>query len=364
MKNTAKTIIIILLTCFSILANASQKGTNPITMYDNILNAVKLNSPYANRINFQQLRARGHHFLQGKKALCSATLAAHKFIIPALQQYDKHTSITLNGLGGKACPLPKSLPKENKWQWWSSQPKDLRKRIIHYTSHYHGKALDKIAYIYVPGGFAWQQTQINQLISQGRRAMKLAGAQKSCGAIVDLRFNTGGNNVPMILSLSSILPTQVLFKLGQHMPIKLENSRNMLQQFIPDGDKGKWQTYGKYTGNISLSTNHQPIAILINSFTASSGIMTALALTNVKPHRIFGEPSDSSNSVTQSITLPDGNHINIMVLRVYNSDGHIAPLSLSVNQKSSEKRTDYFDFERDQTILAAQQWLLKQNHCH
>lgn len=85
------------------------------------------------------------------------------------------------------------------------------------------------------------------------------------GLILDLSNNTGGNMIPMIGGLASILPNDTLF----HYTDKYGNKKTITMKNIP--------LEALKISRKTINTKHVPIAIITNHKTASSAEMTFLS---------------------------------------------------------------------------------------
>lgn len=255
-------------------------------------------------------------------------------------------------LGSSSCPAA-PMPEDEGMKKWLSFPENIRKPIVKYSSDFHGNALQgNIGYLYVPAMEAYDPGSINEKVTRGRKALANAKINKSCGLIVDLRFNTGGSLQPMLLTLGGIIPSGQLFSLGKDSPIYLSRNGNMLSITAAQ------ELYGQYSGRLPSNDRNKPIAILINWMTGSSGEMTGLALRdNVVQAKIFGEPSSPTASVNQTFYLLDGNTFNLMVDRVYNKKGKMVSLALPVDKQINDSLQTVFNPDKDETLRAAREWL-------
>lgn len=326
---------------------------NPKELYTEIVHIATENSPYADQINWDELIEQGFNYIGDKNKLCVGTAAAAKFIFPALRNFDKHSFITTEGLGEEDCPLP-PVSHDPKMEEWLDLPYSIRKPIIEYTQQFHGHRIGDVSYLYIPGGFAWEQSEINKIIAEGRKALADSDPKTSKGVIIDLRFNTGGNIVPMLLSISSLLPEGQLFKIGQDITINLSEGNNTLYSEY----RGQREHYGHYDGNTIPNILDKPVVILVNGLTGSSGAITAYTLKTTGESRVLGEASSDSLSVTESFKLMDGNYANIMVQRIYDRDGNLAPLSVTPDTSIPEDYRKVFS-RQDKTINAGVEWIIR-----
>ncbi len=153
----------------------------------------------------------------------------------------------------------------------------------------------------------------------------------------------------MLLTLGGILPEGKVFGLNPKTFVVLSEDGNRLAI----GN----ETYGEYRGEKSTISRNKPVAILTNWITASSAEITALSLMkNIKQSKLFGAETSGSLSTNQSFFLWDSNTLNLMFERIYDSQGHTAPLSLTVDKALPDNLDDIFT-DNDQTIKAAINWI-------
>ncbi|HGC6741675.1 TPA: S41 family peptidase [Streptococcus agalactiae] len=97
------------------------------------------------------------------------------------------------------------------------------------------------------------------------------------GLILDLSNNTGGNMIPMIGGVASILPNDTLFHYTD-----------------------------KYGNKKTINTKHVPIAIITNHKTASSAEMTFLSFKGLPNVKSFGQATAGYTTVNETFMLYDG----------------------------------------------------------
>lgn len=131
-----------------------------------------------------------------------------------------------------------------------------------------------------------------------------AEAATSCGWIVDLRGNTGGNMEPMLAGLSPLLGSG---RVGGFV----DNRGNVTELALQDG--------AVYLGGRStFGTQHSqplkgPVAVLQDGRTASSGEVALLAFYGRRDTRTFGAPSAGLSSANQVRRLYGGTEMLLTV---------------------------------------------------
>jgi hypothetical protein len=322
-----KKILLVLISILFIHNQASAK--TPEEVFIEVLNYSKTSSPFSNQINWDDIQIQGLDFIQGKPAHCAAISAIANILVPPLYKLDHHTFVTVDGLDLNDCHIPIVQDESELMIEWNNLDPTIKNPILSYGEHFHGKRIGEYSYIYVPAGFFWDQKDINKRIKEGRKAFKNAQVDTSKGIILDFRNNYGGNNVPMLLSLSALLPNDVLFKFSPEISISLDNTGNRLIK----EDNHELIEYGRFDSSTIVNKVSKPTVVLINGFTGSSGAITAFTIKNSMPQSLLiGEESSDTLSVNESNRLPDGNYFNLMILRIYNQDNIMAPLKLEVNE--------------------------------
>ncbi|HEY4559428.1 MAG TPA: S41 family peptidase [Lysobacter sp.] len=160
----------------------------------------------------------------------------------------------------------------------------------------------------------WPQATI--AMNELRAALVQATAAGSCGLIVDLRDNTGGNVWPMLAGLAPLYRPGTL-----QTWVDRDGRANAVTfdgEWLRDGDRP-----------IALRLADMPriprppnfIAVLWGEWTASAGELTALALAGRPDVRSFGVPSVGQTSANTSITLSNGGLLALMGKRVRDRSG-------------------------------------------
>lgn len=272
------------------IANPSDKPVPPTktaqAYFQQALKLIKEHHRNRTQVDWAELGPCAQVLLAGAKSP-SDTYQAIRFILDALQE--RHSFLVeLSALpaakaGGTTGIDDKSSPK----------PSMPSSRIVQ----------NRFGYLHLP--------ELNTLGSNGpalgvrytslaRDALLGMDRADLCGWIIDLRGNGGGNMWPMLWGLDPLLgePPFGFF-------------------VLPNSSKQAWI---RSTGNIFPSPNplpksppafalkhsSAPIAVLIGPQTASSGEMTAIALTGRSNTRVFGTPSAGLTTANKAYPLTDG----------------------------------------------------------
>jgi len=159
------------------------------------------------------------------------------------------------------------------------------------------------------------------------------------GWIVDLRHNTGGNMWPMLAGLNPLIKDGVA---GYWVS--------------PIGRKDKWFSSGRGmmgTGEFyKIKKLSSPIAVLIDSFTASSGEMTAISFLSLPNVKTFGQPSAGYTTANSTYPLLNGNILQLATSYAADRKGKVYK-----DKIIPDVLTDTTNPTHDYTIEAAKKWL-------
>jgi carboxyl-terminal processing protease len=199
-------------------------------------------------------------------------------------------------------------------------------------------------YIKVPGIRSFNQQLNNSFRDTIQQLIKKLDTENEITAwVVDLRHNTGGNMWPMVAGLNALIKDGVA---GYWVNVKNKRS--------------EWTSYGRgFMGKdkfYKVKTMSAPIAVLIDSFTASSGEMTAISFIGLRNVKTFGQPSAGFTTSNGTYRLSNG-----AVLQLANSYA-------ADRKKNIYKERIYPDVHikentktADDTLEAALEWVAKES---
>lgn len=212
-----------------------------------------------------------------------------------------------------------------------------------------------IGYLDLPGFLGVGQAA-NQYVQFAQDAIRRVDQTGTCGWIVDLRNNTGGNMWPMLAGVGPILGDGVA---GWFVD--------------PDGVKQAWGYSGgqaQQAGSMIISAESPyhlkhslpPVAVLTSRYTASSGEAITVAFRGRPSTRSFGQPTAGVPTANRAYTLSDGAIMQITVALDADRTGQTYDSSISPDQAVSslprlQPRAD------DQVAQAALTWLHTQGSC-
>lgn len=183
----------------------------------------------------------------------------------------------------------------------------------------------------------------------------LSRPSTTCGYVLDLRGNTGGDMWPMVAGLSPLLgegPVPWMIDRDEK-PV----SYNVLREgeALRFGSGGEPIVIVRADGWVpepSLATF--PVAVLIDDGTMSSGEAVALAFKGRLNTRFFGERTYGAASANQVLTLSDGVKLQVTVAMLTDRTQQTHPLGLTPDDETADGQA---------TEDAAQAWLRSRPEC-
>ena len=162
------------------------------------------------------------------------------------------------------------------------------------------------------GGIGVGQDVPDRYTGTLRTALKAMDDVATCGWIVDLRGNGGGNMWPMLRGLDPLLGKAPFGTFEDVAGNVTYWQRNMGNIFPSPGRIASGSADGPY---FSLRNSRAPLAVLIGPGTASSGEMVAIALVGREGVRLFG--TNSANYVTGNSVFPLSDGASLVVTGTY-----------------------------------------------
>jgi carboxyl-terminal processing protease len=208
-------------------------------------------------------------------------------------------------------------------------------------------------------------------VPQGRRNDKFAqqlqdiicelANEKPCGWIVDLRGNGGGDIWPMIAGIGHLV--------GENPLGGSINGNGEMDFYIYENgfakhlDKnGNKTTYSKVSESTFQGDRYQPLAILIDRGTASSGEGLAIILKGRKNTRSFGEMTYGASTATKGFQLSDNLNMVLAVSSFQDRNGNVYQNGVEPNTMIPIG-TNQLDPNNDPIIEAAINWIINYGVC-
>ena len=190
-----------------------------------------------------------------------------------------------------------------------------------------------------------------------RRILTDLTSQNPQGWIVDLRGNTGGNMWPMMTGIGPIL--------GDGAVGSFVAADGNMTWFYQDGRTGTRNPAGLETVSLSLdeepslrSPSKAPVAILVDSSTASSAEAITIAFHGRPDTRSFGTRTAGKSTAVQPFKLDDGAEIYLTTAIDADRTGKAFPNGFTPDQVVPTSGINIPQPSNDAVIAAAQTWLV------
>ncbi len=178
---------------------------------------------------------------------------------------------------------------------------------------------------------------------------------RTCGYIVDLRGNTGGNVWPMLLGLSGLLGDGSQ-GVSQDAKGKIEAYAALKQgTAVVLAEEGRGATMLAIDGWRSIpALQRAPVAILVDDATASSGEGVAVAFAGRPATRTFGSRTYGVASSNEGFRLPDGTNVVVTTGMMMDRSHRSYSNGIMPDEAVSGEVAP---------VEAAQRWLMTQTGC-
>jgi len=186
-----------------------------------------------------------------------------------------------------------------------------------------------------------------------RRILTDLSAQSPKGWIVDLRGNTGGNMWPMLTGIGPIL--------GEGAVGSFVAADAKMTWFYQGGKTGTRNPAGLETVSLDLQEapvvlSSAPVAVLVDSSTASSAEAITIAFHGRPDTRFFGTRTAGKSTAVQPFKLDDGAEIYLTTAIDADRTGKPFPDGFTPDQIVPSPGA-MPQPNNDQAVLAAQSWL-------
>ena len=187
-----------------------------------------------------------------------------------------------------------------------------------------------------------------------RRILTDLSAQNPKGWIVDLRGNTGGNMWPMLIGIGPVL--------GEGNVGSFVAADGTINWFYQDGKTGTRNSAGLETVSLSLDdapvrvAPSAPVAVLVDSSTASSAEAITIAFHGRPDTRFFGSRTAGKSTAVQPFKMDDGAELYLTTAIDADRSGKAFPEGLTPDQVFPTIGTMPQN-SNDPVVLAAQTWL-------
>lgn len=190
-----------------------------------------------------------------------------------------------------------------------------------------------------------------------RRILTDLTAQSPKGWIVDLRGNTGGNMWPMLTGIGPVL--------GDGPVGSFVAADGNVTWFYLDGKTGTRNPAGLETVSLSLdeepvlqTPSSAPVAVLVDSSTASSAEAITIAFHGRPNTRFFGTHTAGKSTAVQPFKMDDGAELYLTTAIDADRSGKAYPDGFTPDQVIATNSANIPQEGSDPVVLAAQSWLV------
>jgi carboxyl-terminal processing protease len=189
-----------------------------------------------------------------------------------------------------------------------------------------------------------------------RRILTDLSGQSPKGWIIDLRGNTGGNMWPMLTGIGPIL--------GDGIVGSFVAADGNMTWFYQDGRTGTRNPAGLETVSLTLDDSpvlvapSAPVAVLVDSSTASSAEAITIAFHGRPETRFFGTRTAGKSTAVQPFKLDDGAELYLTTAIDADRTGKPYPNGFTPDEIIPFNSSTMPQTSNDPVVLAAQNWLV------
>ncbi len=196
----------------------------------------------------------------------------------------------------------------------------------------------------------------------GQELIRDLDSAGTCGWIVDLRQNSGGNMWPMIAAVGPLLGEGIV---GAHVGADPEER----VEWIYEGGKSiaRSAADGTFKVRTNVSTDSYspidpdiPIAVLIGKDTASSGEAVVVAFSGRANTRSFGQPTSGATTGRAVIPMSNGSKLALVVSYLQNSKGYTFDAMINPDELITDKSNN----ASQATVDTALEWIQRYSSCN
>ncbi len=214
---------------------------------------------------------------------------------------------------------------------------------------------NNFGYVVLPRCNAKENDGLLLYAADVRRILTDLSGQNPKGWIIDLRGNTGGNMWPMLTGIGPIL--------GDGVVGSFVAADGNIPWFYQDGKTGTRNPAGLETVSLTLEdspvlmTPPAPVAVLVDSSTASSAEAITIAFHGRPDTRFFGSHTAGKSTAVQPFKLDDGAELYLTTAIDADRTGKQFPDGLTPDEVFPS--TTVMPLEtNDPVVQAAQTWLV------
>ncbi|WIX76698.1 S41 family peptidase [Amycolatopsis carbonis] len=280
-------LVVVLLMVGAGLATSAPVRSTPQTYLIGALNLLRLHSMDRDRVDWPRAEAEAVR----RAADVTAPAGTYSMIREVIAELgNPHTRLV--GPASARAPLPESIDVPRS-----------------HASH-------GVAVVRVPG-FVADPAGERRYVAAGVAALQAVEGQATCGWVVDLRDNIGGNMWPMLTVLAPLLGDGVVgsFSGPGVAPVtwSVRDGRAVRGGSAPAAE----------TNPVRLTRPRPPIAVLTSKLTSSSGEATLVAFRGMPGVETFGAPTGGAATGNEVFDLSDGAQLLITTVVDVDRTGRI-----------------------------------------
>lgn len=217
-----------------------------------------------------------------------------------------------------------------------------------YSSNHSPAAVDlaTILLLELPGHFSSGRVAGGRHYSQILLNALSKIDSSTCGVIIDLRLNTGGNLWPMLAGLHTLLSHEEFGAFLRPFDDNPDSWRPALQRYLQEQNLGKPR----------VAQHDLPLALLTSRYTSSSGELAAIAFRGQDRAITIGEPTSGVPTVNTVHTLADGAQLVLTELYALDRSGKVYTDSLEPDVLAEVQWALFGNPQHDPVIAEAMNW--------
>lgn len=321
---------------------------SPLAYLDAAIDFIETHSLWRDAIDWAELRTEAHELFKGAREdeSLQAAHAALEYVLERLQTKgaDGHNWLSTSRQGASLPNFPYLVPTGTQFA-------------------------NGIGYFVVPG-FQGVEDEAALFTSEIHAIVVRLQEYTTCGWIIDLRENNGGNMYPMLSGIAPLFGTntEVGFRNANVESIQVVINTNGTIQHLGGPFGGESDAWLSNTARlIQVHVVDQPIAALIGPRTGSAGEATAIALAGREQTHFFGETTAGYASSPTYLRLLDGSLLSVTTHWTTGPRGAIYPEGVfpdvTVVSSTNVVNPVVNPLQDDPVVKAASAWLLQLPEC-
>lgn len=251
-----------------------------------VLSILKENALMANHIDWPAM-GKIAHWMAVEATTPADTYEAVEFLVAEMGDRHTHFVRSSQAASGTAATI---------LDWTATMQPDFR---------------ESIAYFKLPGFVGNDVDAMSKYVAAAWKVIDQGVANRTCGWIVDLQSNGGGNSNAMLAALTPFLGTGTVATLIRPMEV------------LPVQASASFLAYvAEQTGTpLPQVPARGRLGVVLGKKTLSSGELTAIALSSLRDAQSFGVATGGLTTGVRPFILEDGASLNVATHRMANTAG-------------------------------------------